>query len=213
MSALSDISLGKNSLKLMPTMRKCQLINVIFLKDRRSWLTTLHELLLRWEEATEEGQGHPLTEKPEDAEDCDEDAEDCEDSGGGIPTREPQRVTQRDPSTDSDGGQKVRGVLACSALKRNYRELLSLGGKDRGAKVKCTFVVLNGSEEVIRERMSGREHFMPPGLLRSQFEALELPSGEDEGGNPVIMVSDITQPVQVVVNCITKQLQWIIGST
>jgi gluconokinase len=58
------------------------------------------------------------------------------------------------------------GVITCSALKRRYRDRL------RGTGV--MFVHLSGDKELIAARMAARlDHFMPPGLLDSQFEALE----------------------------------------
>jgi carbohydrate kinase (thermoresistant glucokinase family) len=58
------------------------------------------------------------------------------------------------------------GVITCSALKRRYRDRL------RGTGV--MFVHLHGDKELIAARMAARlDHFMPPGLLDSQFEALE----------------------------------------
>jgi gluconokinase len=65
------------------------------------------------------------------------------------------------------------GVLACSALKEAYRELL------RGAAPGRTrFVYLKGSYEVILARMELRDsHFMPPAMLQSQFDSLEEPAG------------------------------------
>ena len=102
---------------------------------------------------------------------------------------------------------KVRGVLACSALKREYRNLLvsSSPPPGQGSKVECVFVVLNGKEEVVRERMRGRsQHFMPPGLLRSQYEALELPTPEE--GHQVIVVENISLPVQDIVEEVLPQL-------
>ena len=102
----------------------------------------------------------------------------------------------------------MKGTLACSALKRNYRTILS-SGAGQSSKVDCVFVVLNGSEALIRERMSGREHFMPPGLLQSQFQALELPSGEEEGGNPVIIVNDISLPVPRIVEYVFLKLKQV----
>jgi len=62
-------------------------------------------------------------------------------------------------------------VLACSALKHRYRDYL------RADAPGCVrFVYLEGSEELLRERLANRKgHFMPPGLLHSQFEALEPP--------------------------------------
>ena len=57
-------------------------------------------------------------------------------------------------------------IIACSALKEKYREILS------GAK----FVFLDGSRDLIESRLKAREnHYMPPSLLDSQFAALEAP--------------------------------------
>lgn len=65
-------------------------------------------------------------------------------------------------------------VLACSALKDEYRDLL-----ERHDPACVRFVFLNVSEELIRDRLGRRSgHFMPPSLLRSQFETLEPPEGE-----------------------------------
>ncbi len=65
-------------------------------------------------------------------------------------------------------------VLACSALKRVYREMLTKG--QEGVRV----VYLHGSFELISTRLAGRKgHFMPPELLRSQFATLEEPTPEE----------------------------------
>jgi carbohydrate kinase (thermoresistant glucokinase family) len=61
-------------------------------------------------------------------------------------------------------------VLACSALKKEYRTLLS------PEKNRVHFIYLKGTKDLIHERMNQREgHYMPPSLLDSQFEALEEP--------------------------------------
>ena len=62
-------------------------------------------------------------------------------------------------------------VVACSALKRRYRELLrSVGAGD------VRFVYLRGTRALLAERMAQRPgHFMPPALLDSQLAALEEP--------------------------------------
>ncbi len=63
-------------------------------------------------------------------------------------------------------------VIACSALKESYRELLKHGIEEQVA-----FVFLEGSFEMIQERLKARKgHFMPAALLRSQFDALEIPT-------------------------------------
>ncbi|GGU08956.1 gluconokinase [Streptomyces coeruleorubidus] len=68
------------------------------------------------------------------------------------------------------------GVVACSALKRRYRDRLS------SAAPHVFFLHLDGSPELIAARITARRgHFMPPELLRTQFADLE-PMGEDEAG-------------------------------
>jgi carbohydrate kinase (thermoresistant glucokinase family) len=60
-------------------------------------------------------------------------------------------------------------VLACSALKQSYRDLLSNG-------IKVQWVFLKGSQEAIEQRMKERKgHFAGSDLLKSQFETLEEP--------------------------------------
>ena len=62
-------------------------------------------------------------------------------------------------------------VVACSALKDDYRDFL-----ERHDPACVHFVYLSGSEDLIRRRLERCEgHFMDPALLRSQFDALEPP--------------------------------------
>ncbi|MDT0444477.1 gluconokinase [Streptomyces johnsoniae] len=68
------------------------------------------------------------------------------------------------------------GVMTCSALKRAYRETLRAGAPG------VFFLHLEGSRELIEERLGRRTgHFMPPALLASQFADLE-PLGAGENG-------------------------------
>ncbi|WP_461190326.1 gluconokinase, GntK/IdnK-type [Arthrobacter sp. Z4-13] len=84
-----------------------------------------------------------------------------------------------------DGGM----VLACSALRRSYRDAIRKQAPD------TIFLHLHGSEEVLSQRLEGRSgHFMPPALLVSQLATLE-PLEPDEAG----VVVDIAAPVQQVV--------------
>jgi gluconokinase len=81
------------------------------------------------------------------------------------------------------------GVVACSALKRAYRNVLI------GNRTDVCLVYLKGDETLIARRIAVRhEHFMARSLLHSQFEALEEP-GLDE--NP-ITVSIVPQPREIV---------------
>jgi carbohydrate kinase (thermoresistant glucokinase family) len=69
--------------------------------------------------------------------------------------------------------EKQKGaVLACSALKEHYREILQ-----QGLTEPISWIYLEGSETTLRDRIKNREgHFMPEGLLRSQLETLEIPA-------------------------------------
>jgi gluconokinase len=71
-----------------------------------------------------------------------------------------------------DSSQTI--VLACSALKRSYRDLL----RDNDPAVK--FIYLKGSYELIAERLKQRKaHFAKVELLKSQFETLEAPASDE----------------------------------
>jgi len=80
-------------------------------------------------------------------------------------------------------------VLACSALKRSYRDML-LGGRPE-----ARMVFLATDSEVLTRRLAARVgHFFPEQLLRSQLEALE-PPGPDER---VIRVAPADNPADEV---------------
>ena len=66
---------------------------------------------------------------------------------------------------------ELGAVLACSALKDDYRKILR-----KGAAKNLRFIYLKGSFEQILKRIQNRKgHFMPADLLQSQFEALQPP--------------------------------------
>ena len=90
-------------------------------------------------------------------------------------------------------------ILACSALKRVYRDRLRAG---TGGRVRFAFLDVDMAE--IERRLKRRvNHFMPPHLLRSQFDTLERP-GPDE--TDVITVS-AERPAEDVV----ADLAWRLG--
>lgn len=67
-------------------------------------------------------------------------------------------------------------VVACSALTRRYRDVLRQGDP------RLLFVHLTGVHELVERRQKARKgHFMPSGLMRSQFATLE-PLADDEAG-------------------------------
>ncbi|MCL4107845.1 UNVERIFIED_CONTAM: hypothetical protein GTU68_027230 [Idotea baltica] len=83
-------------------------------------------------------------------------------------------------------------VIACSALKEKYREILA-----RNINIK--FVYLKGSPQLILERMKNRAgHFMPPDLLDSQFKDLEEPLNA--------ITVEINKSVEEIINQILIQI-------
>lgn len=84
-------------------------------------------------------------------------------------------------------------VLACSALKASYRQVLAVD------PARVRWVYLDAPREVLAKRLSQRHgHFMPPSLLDSQLATLELP--EDA------LRVDVTPPPDVVVKRIREAL-------
>jgi gluconokinase len=93
-----------------------------------------------------------------------------------------------------EGGEPA--VFACSALKRVYREILVHGRSD------VRIVFLRGSMELISGRLSARKgHFMPPGLLASQFATLEPPLPDERA-----LAVSIDDPVEAIIDEIVLQL-------
>lgn len=103
-----------------------------------------------------------------------------------------------------EAGEKGTGlVLACSALKRRYRDRI----RDRAPGT--VFLHLTGDLDVLGSRIEGRtEHFMPSSLLESQLAALE-PLGEDERGYAV----DVAQPIEDLVDEAIDALGELVGVT
>ncbi|WP_237840632.1 gluconokinase [Cellulosimicrobium cellulans] len=95
----------------------------------------------------------------------------------------------------AEAGAGRSGVVTCSALKRSYRDLL------RTARGRVCFVHLDGSPELLAERMAHRSgHFMPTSLLPSQLATLE-PLDDDEPGFTLDVAST---PEQIVDEILTR---------
>lgn len=98
---------------------------------------------------------------------------------------------------DTTRGAGRHGVIACSALKRSYRDILV------GARTDVRIVYLKGQRELIARRMAARSgHFMPVGLLDSQFLTLQEP-GPDE--SPIVV--PIESPPREIVEAILAELR------
>ena len=111
---------------------------------------------------------------------------------GGVPLTDDDRwpwlraIAAWIAATRRAGGH---GVVACSALKRRYREILLDGSPA------VRLVHLRGGPELIGGRLAARHgHFMPESLLRSQYEALEEPGPEEAP----IVVEVVGDPKEIV---------------
>ena len=81
--------------------------------------------------------------------------------------------------------QNQSAVIACSALRQNYRDKLHVDDNVR-------FVYLRGSYNLIEARLRQRTgHYMPPDLLVSQFATLEEPQDA--------LTFDVSQPPEQIV--------------
>ena len=126
------------------------------------------------------------------------------DADGFHPAANVAKMASGQPLTDEDrwpwldaiakhiaaaraAGQPV--VVACSALRRAYRDRLRAGHKD------LVFLHLAGDAGLIAGRQAARQgHFMPPSLMASQFATLEDPAAEADA----VTVSVQASPHEVV---------------
>ena len=134
-----------------------------------------------------------------------------EDADTFHPARNVAKMSAGQPLTDEDrwpwlkaiaaeidrvcaAGDRV--VIGCSALRRVYRDMLVHGRDD------IRFIYLEGTEALIADRLGQRKgHFMPPGLLTSQFQTLEPPTDDERA----VTVS-IDAQAEVIVDRIISQL-------
>jgi gluconokinase len=115
-----------------------------------------------------------------------------------------ERMSAGIPLTDEDRADWLRAlafrlrvnksartglVIACSALKRSYRDVLRGGASD------VRFIFLSGPRELIAQRLADRGgHFMRPAMLDSQLEILEEPGADED-----VWVCDIRKSPQEIV--------------
>jgi carbohydrate kinase (thermoresistant glucokinase family) len=107
----------------------------------------------------------------------------------GIPLTDDDRWPWLEAIGERMEVERVTGhgvVVSCSALRHAYRDCLR-------KKVNGTvqFILLDGSRELIGDRMKKRKgHFMPPALLDSQFATLEKPTPDEHA-----VILDISHPI------------------
>ncbi len=113
----------------------------------------------------------------------------------GIPLTDEDRVPWLEALQNLMKGLDTDAVIACSALKKRYRDMLAGCGLD------ARFIYLRGDRGLIRGRLERRnEHFAGAGILDSQFEALEEPEDaviEDIGPDPETMADNIISKLRL----------------
>lgn len=120
-----------------------------------------------------------------------------------------EKMTAGTPLTDEDrwpwldalgaaAPKSGRAVIACSALRRAYRERLSAAAREP-----VFFVHLAGSKALIAERMATRGgHFMPTSLLDSQFATLEPPDIDE-----LHISLDVTSPAPDLIDAALARIK------
>jgi gluconokinase len=98
------------------------------------------------------------------------------------------------------------GVIACSALKRRYRDIII------GERPDVQLVYLCGDRSLIAKRLAARQgHFMPKQLLENQFETLEEPAPEERaitiwvGRPPSMLVDEIVAALRARANALSPK--------
>ncbi|MCS4534386.1 gluconokinase [Neisseria montereyensis] len=116
--------------------------------------------------------------------------------GSGIPLTDKDRYpwlrSLRDWMTKQTEAGTTVDIVTCSALKRQYRDIL------REANGKVIFIHLDPPYEINLERMKARKgHYMKAGMLASQLETLEALQADEEGvrinnaGNPETVQNEV----------------------
>ena len=135
----------------------------------------------------------------------------CEDGDSFHPASNVAKMRAGHPLTDEDRWPWLqaiadeidrickageRAVIACSALKHAYRDILVHGRRD------VRIVFLRGTQALVADRLASRKgHLMPAGLLDSQFKTLEPP---EQSERPVTVSIDAS--VETIVEDIMRQL-------
>ncbi|KQR54949.1 hypothetical protein ASF88_04955 [Leifsonia sp. Leaf336] len=106
--------------------------------------------------------------------------------------------------TLADGAHGADGsgggiVVACSALKRSYRDLI------RSEAPGTVFAELDGTRELLQERMIRPGHFMPASLLDSQLATLE-PLQPDEAGLRLDIAAQPAELVAAIVDRVARRV-------
>ncbi|KAK9894030.1 carbohydrate kinase [Cystobasidium minutum MCA 4210] len=143
----------------------------------------------------------------------------------GIIRKEAAKQTTREALHEFYHGNNLKDpeqpragiVIACSALKRSYRDILrgttheAVELDQSHAELDTHFLFLNGTREVLMKRMESRKgHFFSPKMLDSQLQTLEPPSNKEENTQGIVEVN-IDQPIDSLVDEAAKRLSELTG--
>ena len=118
---------------------------------------------------------------------------------GGVPLTDDDRLPWLQSIRDAMLEWQAQGksvVVACSALKRSYRELLGINPNAKDVKL----VYLKGSYDLLLGRLHSRKgHYMKEQMLLSQLADLEEPTDA--------LIIDVSKSPEQIVSEISKQLK------
>ncbi|MDG2955591.1 gluconokinase [Bisgaard Taxon 10/6] len=93
-----------------------------------------------------------------------------------------------------------RGIIVCSALKKQYRDLIRDSNDVK-------FIFLRGDFDLVLKRMQQREgHYMKAEMLRSQFDTLEVPQADETDVYPIDIDATFEEVVERCVQVIKPLL-------
>ncbi|KAI1720534.1 shikimate kinase domain-containing protein [Ditylenchus destructor] len=124
----------------------------------------------------------------------------------GIPLNDEDRIPWLNKLVNLPAERGVSNVvIACSALKRKYRDILVAGKSPKESKI----VMLKVSREELERRVQNRPvHYAKISLLDSQLKILELPeTNDDVNEEPHLIIVKADSPIEEVLSTIMEELK------
>lgn len=116
-----------------------------------------------------------------------------------VSLREAAVKALNDTNTNTNAGAPSGAIVACSALKRKYRDVIRGAAAYHTSSIKVHFIYLKLGKEALLQRVNQRqEHYMKSGMVKSQLETLEEPW--DEFDSVTIDVGKSREEVQAEVS-------------
>ncbi|ABN66210.2 Glucokinase [Scheffersomyces stipitis CBS 6054] len=126
----------------------------------------------------------------------------------GIPLTDEDRwgwlteLSQVASSKSVEGSnESKKAVVSCSMLKKVYRDHIKKSAVDGGSSIEFRFVFLYTTFEELLQRVGNRkDHFMKSDMVKSQFDIMEIPEGDElleNGGEAVAVNATGKSPEQI----------------